>query len=507
MGVVDLSGVADLVCPPPAGVLQWRDDPAGFAEHAIQWPAGEGPTFYQRDALTRLAESHRLALRGPHGLGKSALACWAVLWFSLTRDAAGRDWKCPSTAPGWPQLRQFLWPAVTKQWLPRIDWQAVGREPLTANEQMTLELRLRHGSAFAISSDDPARIEGAHAESLFFLLDEARGIKDDIWDSVEGALTGGSEAFVLAVSTPGEPSGRFFQIHDRAAGTEDWDAMHVRKDDAIAAGRMTQGWAKRRAALWGRRSALYIKKVEGDFARQDAQAILPAAWVEAAMERHAERGELEPLTAVGVDVAHEGVAATVLAIRHGLTVDRLVKFRRQSTTATARRVASILRGTDATAIVDADGLGVGTFDALRDLEASVIPFHGQERTERRDRTGELIMGNRRTGAIWHLRELADPEQGSVLMLPPDDELLADLCATRWKMVNGRVQAERKEEVAKRIGRSPDCGDAVMLAFAPGAQARVTGPPIAFKRPGGSRNALFRQRAGGGMFGGFGGGSW
>lgn len=482
----DLSGVADLLDPPPAGVLQWRDDPAGFAQHAIQWPAGEGPTFYQQDALTRLAERHRLALRGPHGLGKSALACWAVLWFSLTRDAAGRDWKCPSTAPGWPQLRQYLWPAIRQQWLPRIDWQSVGREPLSANELMTLELRLRHGSAFAISSDDPARIEGAHAESLFFLLDEARGIKDDIWDSVEGALTGGREAFVLAVSTPGEPVGRFFQIHDGASGTEDWDAMHVTKADAIAAGRMTRTWAKRRAALWGRKSALYIKKVEGDFAREDAQAILPAAWVEAAMERHGERGELEPLTTVGVDVAHEGADATVLAIRHGMTVDRLVKFSKQSTTETARRVAGILRGTDAKAIVDADGLGVGTFDSLRDLEVPVVAFHGQQKTDRRDRTGELIMGNLRAGALWHLRELADPEQGSVLVLPPDDELLADLCATRWRMVNGRLQAERKDEVAKRIKRSPDCGDSVMLAFAPGAQARVTGPPVAFKRPGGSR---------------------
>lgn len=492
--MMNLAALADLIDPPPAGVLRYLHDPAGFVEHCVRWPAGEGPTHYQRDALDRLAEHHRLALRGPHGLGKSALACWATLWFALSRDAAGRDWKVPSTAPGWPQLRQYLWPAITKQWLPRIDWDAVGRPPLSATELLTLELRLRHGSAFAIGSDDPARIEGAHADSILWLIDEARGVRDEIFDSIEGALTGGGEAFVLAVSTPGEPAGRFYDIHDRRPGTEDWEAMHVTKRDAIAAGRMPESWAKQRAALWGKDSPLFVKKVLGEFAREDEQGILPIAWVEAAMDRHGERGELEPLTTLGVDVAHEGADATVFAVRHGLVIDRLVKYRKQSTTETTRRAAEIVRGTDGRAVVDADGLGVGVFDGLRDLDLPVVAFHGQQKTERRDRTGELVMANQRTGALWHLRDLLDPEQGSTLALPPDDELLADLAATRWKMVNGRVQAEAKGEVAKRIKRSPDCGDAVMLAFAPGVQRPAVQAPKVFLRAGGSRLAPLRQRA-------------
>lgn len=494
-----LGALADLIDPPRAGVLGYLGDPSGFARDCIRWDAGEGPTFYQSRALDRLAERHRLALRGPHGLGKSALAAWAVLWFSLTRDAAGRDWKVVTAAPSWVQLRQYLWPAIRTLWLPRIDWQRVGREPLSATELLTLELRLRHGSAFAVGSEDPTRIEGAHAESLLFLLDEARGIPDAIWDSVEGATTGGREAYVLAVSTPGEPVGRFAAICNGDAGTEDWHAEHVTKQEAIAAGRMTRAWARRRAALWGRHSPLYRRKVLGEFAREDEQAAIPAPWIEAAMTRHAEGGEREEMTCIGLDVAHEGTDKTVLAIRHGLRLDRLVKYRGISTTETGNRAAAIVKGTTANVIVDADGLGVGALDRLRELEIPTVAFHGNGKTDRRDRTGELGFTNWRTAAIWHLREILDPERGSEVQLPEDDELLADLAAIRWQMKDSRVQVEPKREIAKRIKRSPDCGDAVALAFWPGAQTRIVRAPEVLVRPGGSPNRLSRRQGG---YGGF-----
>jgi len=65
-------------------------------------------------------------------------------------------------------------------------------------------------------------IEGAHAESLLYIFDESKSIAAPVFDAAEGAFAGPGEVFALAQSTPGEPSGRFYDIHARASGLEDW---------------------------------------------------------------------------------------------------------------------------------------------------------------------------------------------------------------------------------------------------------------------------------------------
>ena len=79
------------------GVVRYYDDPLGFAADCIDW-RGEGLTAYQQEIIGSLAERKRTAVRGPHGLGKSTIAAVTVLWFALTSDAAGVDWKAVTTA-------------------------------------------------------------------------------------------------------------------------------------------------------------------------------------------------------------------------------------------------------------------------------------------------------------------------------------------------------------------------------------------------------------------------
>jgi hypothetical protein len=62
--------------------------------------------------VAALVKHHRVAARGPHGLGKTTLASWVVIWFALTRD--GDDWKVITTASAWRQLEKFLWPEIHK---------------------------------------------------------------------------------------------------------------------------------------------------------------------------------------------------------------------------------------------------------------------------------------------------------------------------------------------------------------------------------------------------------
>ena len=103
---------------------RYWSDPVGFVRDCMRFNRSEGPTAYQDETLGELVECQRITVRGPHGLGKTAEAAWAVLWFALTRD--GRDWKIPTITSAWRQNTKYLWPEIRK-WARRVRWDRVGR--------------------------------------------------------------------------------------------------------------------------------------------------------------------------------------------------------------------------------------------------------------------------------------------------------------------------------------------------------------------------------------------
>lgn len=450
--------------------LPWHDDPAGFARECVRWPAGASLAPYQADVLAELAQYRREAVRSLHGAGKTTTSALAVLWFAVTREYAGVDWKAVTTAGAWRQLERYLWPEI-HLWARRLRWDRIGRQPFSERtELLALSLTLRHGQAFAVASSDAGLIEGAHAESLLFLFDESKSIEADVFDAAEGALGGPGEALALATSTPGEPAGRFYDIHARKPGLEDWHTRHITLDEVTAAGRLSESWAAQRARQWGERSAIYQNRVLGEFAAADEEAVIPLAWVEAAIERFdalKDTGaDLGPVTHVGVDVARSGADKTVLALRRGDVVSELRRFSLADTMTTTGHVVRVLRAApQARAIVDVIGVGAGVVDRLREQKVGqVSAFNASARADRRDRSGELEFLNLRSAAWWSLREHLDPAYGPVLALPGDDQLVGDLTAPHYQInSSGKVQIESKDEIRRRLGRSTDSGDAVVQA--------------------------------------------
>jgi hypothetical protein len=459
------------------GLAQYMDDPLGFVDTFVDFAGiSDGLTDYQREILAALPVKHRVSVRGPHGLGKTSLSSLSVLWFALTREAAGRDWKCVTTAGGWRQLEHYLWPEIRK-WARRLRWEQMGRRILDERtELLALKMRLRHGEAFAAASDKPELIEGAHADSVLYIFDESKSIIPQTFDAAEGAFSGAAddgrlEAMALAMSTPGEPAGRFYQIHARAPGLEDWWARHVTLDEAIDAGRVSRQWADQRALQWGTESAVYVNRVLGEFHSSDIDSVIPLGWIEQANDRwrawdESGRPDLDEPHVVGVDVARSGMDKTILAIRHAHVITEIRETAREDTMATTGRVMGILAADpEATAIVDVIGLGAGVVDRLREQKARVEPFTASARTSRRDSTNELGFSNLRSGAWWSLRELLDPSCNPDIALPPDDNLTGDLTAPHWRVMSGgKIQIESKDDIRGRIGRSTDRADAVVQAY-------------------------------------------
>ena len=454
-------------------------DPVAFTHDFIEWGENESLAPYQEEVLADLVVHGRLAVRSLHGVGKTTTAAMVILWFSLTRDAAGIPWKNPTTAGAWNQLRRYLWPEVHK-WAKKLRWDKLGRDPFTKGELLKEALQLRHGQAFAVASDQPSLIEGAHADSLLFLFDESKAIAPGTFDAAEGAFAGasGTEAFALATSTPGEPAGRFYDIHARKPGLEDWHTKHDTLEQAIAAGRVTRSWADQRKRQWGADSAMYANRVLGEFHASDAESALPLSWLELAVERWKDNQgrELLPMDRLGVDVAAEGSDKTVLAPRHGHRVDSLRYHQGQTIPETAREVGWFYeRNGELTVVIDTDGMGIGVVQSVRELGYEPVAFHTNAATELRDRSGELGFANLKAATIWKLREQLDPQYNPTIELPPDEEMLSDLSAMHWgrKTKSGQdvIFIEEKSETKARLGRSPDAGDAVWLSFVPAQQRR------------------------------------
>jgi hypothetical protein len=375
-------------------------------------------------------------------------------------------------------LSAYTWPEIHK-WAGKLRWDKVrdGRPFSRAHELQNINLKLSHGAAFAAASANAALIEGAHADSLLFVYDEAKAIPAPTFDACEGAFSGsgkdGTEAFALALSTPGAPQGRFYDICRRMPGYEDWHPVHVTLDDAMAAGRITGEWAEQRALQWGTESAIYQNRVLGEFYAGDEETVIPLAWAEAAVARWYEwEAAGKPDTGrprtVGVDVARFGTDKTVLAIRNGPVVTELREYTREDTMATTGRVKGILDAdTSRTAVVDVIGIGAGVVDRLREQHALVVAFNASRGSKKKDHTRELGFFNRRSEAYWTLREMLDPSGDPDICLPDNEMLLGDLSTPKWEVRSGgKILVESTDDIRERTGRSPDHGTAVVQAFVP-----------------------------------------
>ena len=210
----------------------------------------------------------------------------------------------------------------------------------------------------------------------------------------------------------------------------------------------------------------------GDFRavmEDDPWQVIPTTWIEAAQARW--KPGPEPgahLDAIGVDVARGGPAQTVIAKRYGSWFAPLIKIAGRQTIDGPSVAALIYQEYVPGCAINVDigaTAGGGAYESLRcyrDIIDPINPINNAQSVDMRDRSGKYRLINVRAAAYWKLRECLDPVHGENLALPPDSELLADLCAPRYKLTASGIQLEAKEDIVKRLGRSPDAADAVVL---------------------------------------------
>lgn len=461
----------------------YRAEPERFAREVLgsRWWKG------QIEIANLLSQHRRVAVKAANGVGKTYLAADIVLWFLYCH----RPSVVLTTAPTWRQVESLLWEEIHRRFR-RVNALAEREHERFALEGTLLQTRLKVSEghfAMGLSTDEPVRFQGFHAENLLIVLDEACGVPEEIWDAVEGICVGSNNR-VLAISNPLAPTGRFHSLfrqtrwqnytisammHPNVQGiTPPIPGAITREavEDRISAWCAETNAADKQAFEWEgkfyRPESQFLIRVLGEFPTSADNSLVGIDKVEEAMLK-GKAGSIVPGTPclLAVDVARFGSDETVIAMRRGDVVYPLIVRRGQALTETARQVHEIAIRERADAIfIDEIGVGGGVVDPLRETGIAGIvgiTVSGKPMGER----GETTFLNLRAQIYGALRDRLVNGQ---IALPYDETLRAQLAAMRYHYAqNGKIQMNSKDDMKSSGIGSPDRADAVALLFCPQAE--------------------------------------
>ncbi|MGZ3184379.1 MAG: terminase [Telluria sp.] len=223
------------------------------------------------------------------------------------------------------------------------------------------------------------------------------------------------------------------------------------------------------SVLQGLPEPLRSQMLNGDFnagVEDDAMQVIPTAWVEAAQARWRRPDKLEEMDSLGVDVARGGRDNTIIARRHGMWFDVPLTYSGKETPdgPTVAGLTIAAKRDDAPIHIDVIGVGASPYDFLNSNGQQVLGVNVSEKALGTDQSGRLRFFNQRSELWWRMREALDPANNTGIALPPDRQLLLDLCAPTWEVSGFTIKVEGREEIVKRIGRSPDWASAYCLAL-------------------------------------------
>lgn len=209
--------------------------------------------------------------------------------------------------------------------------------------------------------------------------------------------------------------------------------------------------------------------------------VIPTAWVRAAMDRWEDRAPRGvQMCAMGVDASGGGADPMTIAARYDGWYAPIIEIKGKDipTERAGHFCAGIVvshRVDDAPVIIDmGGGYGMSTYERLKENSVLVKAYKGAEKSTAKTKDGIKGFANKRAELYWKFREALDPSRlgGSPISLPNDQLLLADLTAVvlhEKHLDDPLIWMEPKEALTARLGRSPDRGDAVVMAWSVGVR--------------------------------------
>lgn len=454
--------------PEPVG--PYAHDPVGYAREML----GVEPWSRQRELLEAVRDHDRVSVRSGHKVAKSNSA-GCIAWWWCSDPVARPEARCILTSSGYRQVKSTLWREIKGLYRKAIT--KPGPAPADAPDTGVQWGDGREIIGF--TTKEPEKMAGFSGKHILFILDEASGIPEEIFEAIEGNRAGG-RAKILLLSNPTQLVGEFYASHTTKRAF--YRTLHISSEEspnvtgeAHVEGLATKEWVAEKRAEWGEDSPLYQVRVRGNFPGQGSNAVVALTLVLAGVDRwDADEEPDEPLE-LGLDVARTGDDESVLYPRRGTKALAPRAWQGLDGPDLAGKVLEVVRelrrpGERPRVKVDANGVGASAYDALRRYaEVEAVAVNTAEASSSPEVYANLRAQISFGVAVW-LRE------GGAL--PDHAKTQADLVAPKYSFdARNRYLVQKKDEVKKVLKRSPDYGDALGLSiYSPPREPDAEPPP-------------------------------
>ena len=455
-----------------------KDNPLAFVMLLFPWGVKgtplehfSGPRKWQREVLQDIAnhikqnngkldfDTLREAVASGRGIGKSALVSWLVIWMLSTRIGSTTIVSANSES----QLRKVTWAEITK-WLAmglNSHWFEVSATSLQPAKWLTelVERDLRKGTRYwgvegrLWSAENPDAFAGVHnMDGVLVIFDEASGIDDAIWAVTAGFFTENTpNRFWFAFSNPRRNTGYFYEtFHSKR------DFWNTKVVDARTVEGTDKAVYQQIIDEYGPDSSQAHVEVYGQFPSAGDDQFIGANTVDEAMKRVKYQDWSAPIV-IGVDPARFGADATVIAVRQGRDIVKIIRHRGDDTMTVVGYVIDAIEEYKPTLVViDEGGLGAGIVDRLKEQRYKIKGINFGNKSK-----NPVMYGNMRAQMWGDMREWL-----KTASIPNDRFLKTDLISPMMKPDSrGTIFLESKKDMKARGLASPDAADAIAVTFA------------------------------------------
>ena len=394
----------------------------------------------------------RISVASGHGIGKSTVLSWLLLWFLFCYP----DAQIPCTAPTGDQLYDVLWKEVSK-WL-----NLMPKQYRDFYEWQSNYIRMKESPAtwFArartAKKESPEALAGIHGDHVMMLVDEASGVPDEVFTTAEGALTG-ENILVILISNPTRNYGYFYNTQHK--NKQYWQCFSFSSEDSPI---VEHEYVENIIRDHGKDSDEYRIRVLGKFPREDAiddKGYVPLLF-QGEIQWTSDTKFVKGFRRLGVDPSGEGEDYTIWVLRDTFKAQIIGREAISTPKSIASKTNTLitqygLSGSDI--YVDNFGKGANVAQELGLLGIRVNALNIGEKALRDD-----IYLNLRAELYWRFREWL--KKGGMLVNDAD-HLFEEAYRIKYRReVNGKLRIMSKREMAKEGIGSPDAVDALIMTF-------------------------------------------
>lgn len=306
---------------------------------------------------------------------------------------------------------------------------------------------------------------------MLYIIDEASGVKDAVFEPVLGSLST-PDAKLIMCGNPTQLSGFFFDSHNKNRSI-----YHTFKVSGENSKRVSKEYIQMIIDMYGLDSDVYRVRVAGEFPKAMPDSFIQLDWVENCSHKKTTKNYPTLRIDIGVDVARYGDDETVINTMFDKTYQQPFEILHhndtmQVTGAIVQKIENLrvkFIGIPIHIKIDCDGLGVGVYDRLKEIKKqknwSTVKLYechfgaagGKNKQE------EPVEYSNSTGLMWGL--LREKLRRHEIELIYDDKQITQLSNRKYRInSDGKIELERKEEMKKRGLTSPDRGDSLVLSL-------------------------------------------